>query len=247
MRSINGMLLGLVVAATCFGSPAKSWTDYLRHPLALCHFVKGAAQRHGLQKRCAGSAGPVWKQVGTSHFSNLANWGSPVQWRMYSRDTLVYDADGNEILAKTSMAGSGWETDSLESLDSLLYSGGQVVLDVSFAYDNYGGTAQTTGGRVEFAWSNGGKTCVETCCNWNDASKSWTLSDKDSVVYFDRPGAITMDNFLYLPCFSEAYSFMAMNKLLSGFRFAVKKMKGRMIIVSPKANTKVGLPPRKCS
>jgi hypothetical protein len=204
---MNGMLLGLVAVATCFGAPAKSWTEYLRHPLALSHSVKGAAQKHGLQKRCAGSAGTVWKQVGTSHYSNLATWGSPAQWKLYSRDTVVYDGDGNEILAKTSMAGSGWETDSLESLDSLVYSGGQIVLQVSFAYDNYGGTAQNTGGRATYAWSNGGRTDVETYSNWDDANKSWALNGRDSIVFFCPPGTLAVGNFVNIQCLSEAYSF----------------------------------------
>jgi hypothetical protein len=49
----------------------------------------------------AKTAAMKWKQIGSTHFNNTAPIDSSVQWNIFHRDTMLYDAAGNMVLKNT--------------------------------------------------------------------------------------------------------------------------------------------------
>jgi len=122
----------------------------------------------------------TWKQTGSTHYNNATSPEDTVPWIFSLRDTIIYDANGNQIVFKTSYAHTGWTPDSITDLDSSVYDGVNLT---EYIYLNFNsGIALTQGYRCTYAYLNGGKTLVETCYgkNWNGSN--WVPSSKDSLV-----------------------------------------------------------------
>lgn len=104
-------------------------------------------------------------------------------WSLLSRDTIIYDAAGHEILSMSSRAQSGWSRDSLSALDSTIYSNGKIGETVSKYFYSFSGTLSTTGYRSVIAYLNNNKVIVTTDYDWNDLTQTWRPSYKDSAVF----------------------------------------------------------------
>lgn len=171
------------------------------------HSIKSIQKQPSLLSKKAVIA--QWKQVGSHDYSFNEDDSS---WAFSSRDTFIYDMQGNEIVQKSSMAHTGWNKDSLRSLDSIVYVNGKITESCYYNYYhgkivygwrsiwnylNDGKTIVTT----EYDWDatsskwipemkdslynflNDGKTIVSIRCSWDTVSSKWILEDKDSVVY----------------------------------------------------------------
>jgi hypothetical protein len=204
MRIIKGVLLSFIIAAGTFGAP----TIAINHPFPSMQLrlARSKAQIQPYQMGLAKTTALVWEQVGSTHFANTAGLGNPVTWRWISRDTIVYDADGNQILFKTSTATTGWAADSLESLDSSVYTGGRIAERFSMSFMNYNNTLTVSGYHDTMAWLNGGKTCVGTYYDWNDAKKHWVANSKDSIV-FSAPVVAGGSGYIDMRYLAGEYSY----------------------------------------
>ncbi len=149
--------------------------------------ISGLSEGRTLGKRVAAQA-LAWKQIGSIQYnnSNYSSIGAPV-WELSSRDTTEYDADGNVVLDKTSSANSGWNTDSLTYIDSMVYSGGK--LTEVFYYYNFmlGSGSSVTKSYYAISYLAGGKVLLEIGYTWNDTKKNWAPYFKDSIIYSSAP------------------------------------------------------------
>jgi hypothetical protein len=114
-------------------------------------------------------------------YNNTASSGDQAIWTFASRDTMIYDANGNQIIFKMSTANTGWTTDSLTALDSSVYQGGRLVENIQVPLSISGNLNLATGNRSTFAYPNEGKSFVETDYFWDVSS--WMPRDKDSIIF----------------------------------------------------------------
>lgn len=122
----------------------------------------------------------VTKQIGSTHYLNSADTGKPAEWTFESRDTIIYDAAGNEIIKKSSRAHSGWDLDSLKSLDSSLYSDGNLTEIVTLYYNS---GAISVGSRYSYALLDSGKNMVCIYFDWVNVKNKWVENQKFSIKY----------------------------------------------------------------
>ncbi len=177
----------IAVAAVAAAVPHIQNDIVYRWLLPKSRFVSITPQHSG---HLAKTSSTAWKRVGGTYYSNIASSGSPVQWSFSSRDTMAYDAAGNLILHKTTLAKSGWETDSVQFVDSMIYRGGQLIESINMWYPNVGlidtdtiyGSRDIIGGRVTYSYLDGGKVYVETHYDLSSI-KSWIPWQKDSLVF----------------------------------------------------------------
>jgi hypothetical protein len=127
----------------------------------------------------AKTAAMKWKQIGSTHFNNTAPIDSSVQWNIFHRDTMLYDAAGNMVLKKTTLAHSGWARDSVWMYDSLMYEDGELAEGIYFFYHNL---QDTIGNRNIYNYSKDRKAFVETKYNFQ-VPDSWVPDFKDSMAY----------------------------------------------------------------
>jgi hypothetical protein len=150
------------------------------------HSIKshGAALlHHGLAKTAANL---VYAKTGATNYSNAGTVSAPV-WPLSSRDTIIYDGLGNEILFMSSRTQNGWNQDSLSEMDSTVYLNGKVVETVNLIYSGPGTIID--GFRSSIAYLNSDKATITTKSVWNDSTHIWTFYEKDSAVYSDAAGA----------------------------------------------------------
>jgi hypothetical protein len=121
-----------------------------------------------------------WRQTGTINYSNSTTAADSV-WKFFSRDTIIYDIDGNEVIRKTSNAHSGWSKDSLRSFDSTVYQNGKMIEKTQEHYSNDGSISY--GYKYSFTYLNNEKTVVQTNYDWNDSLSNWIPNGKDSVIF----------------------------------------------------------------
>jgi hypothetical protein len=184
MRMIKGVLFLSILAAGSFGAPGI--VDIGNYPFQsmLSRLSQGNLQTPRLQKSLSKMGALKWVQIGSTHYSNNTFSGNPVVWTLTSRDTIIYDADGNAILWKTSSAHTGWATDSLQILASEVYAGGIFSEIIFKSFSNYNDTLRLDFGRHDtVAWFNGGKILVENMYEWNDSKKTWIPAFKDSLIF----------------------------------------------------------------
>jgi hypothetical protein len=145
----SGILLSAFIAATAFSAtPHNGQVGLPQQPLLFHSHLPHAI---GLAKRSS-PASLKWQQIGSTHFQNTAySPDSSAQWQFSYRDTTIYDANGNQIVYKTSYAHSGWAIDSLQSFDSSVYTGGNLV---EIFYESFSGDSGTmsSGNRQTYAW-----------------------------------------------------------------------------------------------
>jgi len=140
------------------------------------HF-DGKNHLKGLAKTTA-TSDLKWMKTGSKHYYPFS---IDTAWSLSSRDTTIYDPDGNLVVSKTSNAKSGWASDSLSSLDSAMYVGGilteyiQEPLNISGYFSG--------GQKHSYEYINGGKTLVATDYFWNDSKKTWIPFLKDSLLF----------------------------------------------------------------
>ena len=129
----KALLLCIVAATTVFStSIQKDHLHTILFGLAHHNSYVSMPQSKALGKKAA----LVWKQTGTTYYDNSASSDKPVEWIFSERDTTVYDEAGNEVIHKTSRAQSGWNTDSLVSMDTTVYTaGGKTVVKTHFEWD----------------------------------------------------------------------------------------------------------------
>lgn len=140
----------------------------------------------------AKTAALVTKQIGSTHYLNSANTGKPAEWTFESRDTIIYDAAGNEIIKKSSRAHSGWDLDSLKSLDSSIYSNGNITEIVSLYY--YSGTI-SGGSRFSYTLLDSGKNMVGIYFDWVNVKNKWVENQKFSIQYSASVNAFLSDSY----------------------------------------------------
>ena len=194
MKTRIVVLTGLMIftAASVFSAPTQNALPRLSQLLHTPnrqspHTKKNHAQKP-LAKKTANSA-LAWKQIGSTHYNNTANPGEPAIWTFYSRDTMMYDANGNQIVFKTSIANTGWILDSLTALDSSVYEGGRLVEYIQGPLGISENAA--VGNRSTFAYPNVGKSFVETDYIWDVSS--WMPKYKDSLVFSNANTIIKPD------------------------------------------------------
>lgn len=120
-----------------------------------------------------------WIQTGATHWKSVHLNDS--SWEFISRDTIIYDASGNEILRMTSNAHSGWDRNSLDSLDSTIYRNGKEI-----EHDHYvlsGSKISYGSKRFTYNYLNGDKTLVETDYSWDVSVPEWVPVSKDSIIF----------------------------------------------------------------
>lgn len=205
MHMINLVLLVSVVATGSLGTPALPGKGGHIFPSRLPSFAHDKAHVQPLRKRLANADTLAWEQTGTMYYVNSAVSGDPVNWTFAGRDTIVYNADGNLILFEQSAAGSGWAVDSLGSLDSSVYAGGNLAAHVHESFSRSNDSILINGNRETYDYSSGGKSIVETDYNWNDSKKTWVPYNKDSIVF---SASIENDYWsLYYPNLVGRYSW----------------------------------------
>jgi hypothetical protein len=147
------------VAPTIF----QTWTHTRQRPKAL---AKASASQ--------------LKHVGTMHY-----WHDPntAEWVLLERDTMMYDIWGNLVLQKSTIAHSGWLSDSLTSLDSSVFIGTSQVEELQFHWNNFAifGPIHDAS-RVTVSVTNDGKSLTYIGYSWNEAKSIWVASQKDSTV-----------------------------------------------------------------
>ncbi len=117
-----------------------------------------------------------WKECGGIYYENT-NYNGYTSWTFKKRDTVFYNSSKQVLKKKSSAAASGWDSDSLLSMDSLVYQDGKLVEEVILDYEYNGGA------RSVYNSLNDGKIFVQTDYNWNYETKSWVPESKDSLVY----------------------------------------------------------------
>jgi hypothetical protein len=126
-----------------------------------------------------------WKTVETIRYSNSSNSGEEAKWDFSSRDTIIYDASGNEILRKTSRSSADWSNDSLEYIDSIININGKISEILHFRFHNWDGSINAIDkNRTTYTYFNDGKVIVTTIYNWNDTTQNWEASWKDSLSLY---------------------------------------------------------------
>jgi hypothetical protein len=181
MRKIKTVLLLSLIATGGFALPTRVDNKIHQSPFLMPLFAKGNTQIQSHHMGLSKKAALVWKQVGSTHYDNVAMSGSATVWAFGTRDTTVYDGDGNVILAKTSWAKTGWAIDSLESLDSSIYIGGNLAEEVTYYY-SFGATGMS-GYRMTYSYLKGGTIIVENNLKWNNVKKTWVPAYKDSIIF----------------------------------------------------------------
>jgi hypothetical protein len=147
-----------------------------------------------------------WKQTGTTLYFNANESGVDTLWDLSSRDTMIYDIDGNEILRKSSIAESGWDKDSLEIFDSTIFQNGKITEEISYLNDCRDGYP-AVGSRSTYAYLDGGRTIVTVRYRWNGSLSKWTLSYKDSNNFFNPINNIFDLNDIVLHSFMDLYRY----------------------------------------
>lgn len=185
MRMVKGVLLFSLIAVVGSGAPAVPRPGSLLFPpMQLTHNVKGKAHFQSHRRGLAKKSAVMWEQTGTVYYINDDTvTGGPADWAFSSRDTTIYDANGRRIVSKASNANTGWAIDSLEYLDSSVYSGGVLTESIYEYFSNTSGVVSASGDRQTYGSFDGGKSFVMIYYNWNDSKKTWVPSTKDSMVY----------------------------------------------------------------
>lgn len=194
MKTHVVVLTGLMLftAASVFSAPTQNalprLLQLLRTPKKQLPQTKKNHAQKPLAKKTSNSA-LAWKQIGSTHYNNTASSGDQAIWTFASRDTMIYDANGNQIVFKSSTANAGWSTDSLTVLDSSVYEGGRLVEYIQGPLGISENTA--VGNRSTFTYPNGGKAFVETNYLWDVSS--WMPKYKDSIVFSNANTMIKPD------------------------------------------------------
>jgi hypothetical protein len=184
MRMINGVLLVSVLVASGFGAPPQHVKGAQPFPsMLLSQNAKGTTHVQSLRKGLAKRSALIWEQIASTYYVNDATSGDPVDWAYSSRDTTVYDANGHETVSKASLASTGWTIDSLISLDSSVYAGGNLAESIYESFSRTFDTVHVDGTRNTYTYPDGGKSFVNIYYNWSDSKKTWVPNDKDSMAY----------------------------------------------------------------
>lgn len=164
----------------------------------------------GVQKKTAvlaKKAALQWMQTGTTHYTNTNTDtdGTEATWEFSSRDTIIYDAAGNEIARKISSAHSGWNTDSLAYFDSTVYQNGK--LTESFYFDDFYDGKTRNGTLYSCNYLNDGKTRVTIGYDWDTLISKWILSWKDSIIYTEPVNSLDMRGNISKMTFYAEYDY----------------------------------------
>ena len=139
-------------------------------------------QPTSLAKRAAELA---WKQTGTTLYNYYSSGvGDGNDWKISERDTTIYDAAGNEILKMSTRTQTGWERDSLSSLDSSAYDGNKLVENYSFGYRSTKKINYTL--RYTYTYLDFNKAVASTFSSWDTLQNKWKEERKDTT-FFSSP------------------------------------------------------------
>jgi hypothetical protein len=182
------------VEFSCKKELATKNSHVVQHQMRLQHLSK---IRPGLGKCSA----LQWKNVGSIYYTNSGGVSGPVQWSLVKRDTTAFDANGNVVLSKESIANSNWAIDSLVSIDSCLWQGGQTMFDHYQDFPITVGGMKWSGYLYNSQYFNNGYTFSRYEMDWDDSVKSFLGRDKDSIIYLRPYSGIWGEQYIWCPPF----------------------------------------------
>jgi hypothetical protein len=140
-----------------------------------------------------------WKHIESVFYSNTASGGETPVWVPKAHDTLIYDVSGNCVVTMSSLAQSGWASDSLKTIDSTIWQNGKSIDAIHLAYSPPGlNNAISYGNRWMNREYDQGKIHVSVSMSWSNFEKNWIGTGKDSSIYSEPVLSSSSDRSIFI-------------------------------------------------